>query len=438
MINPQAALLNQTLRDQTPTVHALLSARGRGVFYPKGGILKQASEAKGTTINATIGIAKEETGEAMHLASLMDQVNFSPDEVLPYLPSYGLQPLRQLWAEKIRAKNPELSAPISTPVVTSGLSHGLTNAAYLFLDPGDKLILADKFWGNYKLMFQNGFGVKFNTFNSFHNGGFDTESLRAKLAEGEIGKKVLLLNAPNNPTGYTPTVDEAAEIVEILHQAAVAGNKLLVILDDAYFGLVYEEGVLKHSLFTELSDLHENLLALKLDGATKEDYAWGIRVGFMTYGGKGLTPDSLAALEDKTAGVVRGTISITSHLSQRLVLHTYQSPTYTAEKQAKYNLLQKRYQTVQDILNKNSDQYNQYFTPLPFNSGYFMCVELAAGLEPDAVRRRLIEEFDTGVIATGPFLRLAYSSVPTEKLEALFTNLYHACQKLSPSETNTK
>ena len=48
------------------------------------------------------------------------------------------------------------------------------------------------------------------------------------------------------------------------------------------FGLVYENGIFKESLFSKLADLHENVLAVKVDGATKEDYAWGFRVGFIT------------------------------------------------------------------------------------------------------------------------------------------------------------
>ena len=36
-----------------------------------------------------------------------------------------------------------------------------------------------------------------------------------------------------------------------------------------------------------LVDLHPNVLGIKLDGATKEDYVWGFRVGFITFGFKG-------------------------------------------------------------------------------------------------------------------------------------------------------
>ena len=44
---------------------------------------------------------------------------------------------------------------------------------------------------------------------------------------------------------------------------------MVVIIDDAYFGLVYEEGVYTESIFVELANLSENVLAVKLDGPTK-------------------------------------------------------------------------------------------------------------------------------------------------------------------------
>ena len=53
----------------------------------------------------------------------------------------------------------------------------------------------------------------------------------------------MLLNFPNNPTGYTPTEAEAKALTAEIRKAAEAGNRIVVVLDDAYFGLVYEEGM---------------------------------------------------------------------------------------------------------------------------------------------------------------------------------------------------
>ena len=44
---------------------------------------------------------------------------------------------------------------------------------------------------------------------------------------------------------------------------------------------------------------HANLLAVRLDGPTKEMFAWALRVGFITYGVANGTPAVYKALEQK-------------------------------------------------------------------------------------------------------------------------------------------
>ena len=126
---------------------------------------------------------------------------------------------------------------------------------------------------------------------------------------------------------------------------AEAGKNIVVMIDDAYFGLVYEDGIYKESVFLT-ADAHPGILAVKIDGATKEDYAWGLRVGFLTYGFKGATPEAFKALEDKSAGAVRGNISNSSHLSQSLLLKTYEASEFQNWKAEKYETMAKRYQEV--------------------------------------------------------------------------------------------
>jgi aspartate/methionine/tyrosine aminotransferase len=299
---------------------------------------------------------------------------------------------------------------------------------YLFVNPGDEIIFTDKFWGNYNLTFDIGFGARMVSFNTFKNNEFDVESFQSAFTEN-VGKKIVLLNFPNNPAGYTPTTAEAQKIVDIIEKQANLGHEILVILDDAYFGLVYEEGVYQESLFSKLANLHPNVLTVKLDGVTKEDYAWGLRVGFITYGGKGLTPEVYQVLEQKTAGAVRATISNVAHLSQSLVLCAYNSESYAMDKQEKFNILQARYKKVKSVL--RNEKYRELFQPLPYNSGYFMCVELKPGLPAEAVRQKLLAKYDTGVIAIGDkLIRIAFASVPEKDIEELFENIYHACQEV--------
>lgn len=425
-MNPQAEELNVIIREKNTTVYELLSERGKNIFFPKKGILGQSAEAKGTRINATIGTAVEDDGSPMRLEAIASKISLDPSLIFPYAPSFGRPDIRKRWKEMIYEKNPSLAGvEISLPLVTNALTHGISMAGYMFLDAGDEVLSPDLFWGNYTLTLTHAYGANIVKFNLFKNGGFDLEALESKLNDGKIGKKVLLLNFPNNPSGYTPTQKEQDTIVEIIKKSAEKGNKMVVFTDDAYFGLGYEEGIAKESIFAPLSQLHENVLAVKIDGATKEDYVWGFRVGFLTYGIKGGDADLYGALESKTAGAIRGNISNAANISQSLLLEAFNSPEYAAQKAAKYNIMKQRYDAVKAVL--TDEKYKEYFTALPYNSGYFMCIKLAEGLEGEKMRKLLIEKYSIGVISLGNVLRLAFSAVAAKDIKALFDGIYSAC-----------
>lgn len=419
--NPLAEALNAELSANGCPVFDMLSAQGKAIFFPSKGILGQGAEAKGSEINATIGTALEDDGSPLTLPCVQKSLNLPKTSFL-YCPSSGEANLRAEWKKQMIIKNPSLAdKSFSTPVVTAALTHAISCAGYMFLDAGDEVIIPDLYWDNYELVFENGRGAKIVTFNTFKNGGFDTEALKAALANSKASKKVVLLNFPNNPTGYTATETEAVEIAKILTDCAAAGNKVVALLDDAYFGLVYEEGVTRESVFTKIVDAHENLLAVKLDGPTKEDYVWGFRVGFMSFGFKGATTAQLKALEQKAAGVVRGNISNAPSISQKILLAAYQSPEYAQEKAEKYATLKKRYDIIKNVL-ASHPEYTESFEPMPFNSGYFMCIK-PKGVDAEKLRQELIAKYSTGTIMLSGLIRLAFSAVPTEKLEKLFANI---------------
>jgi len=61
-MDSQAVSLNSIIEKQNKNVLQMLSDRGKGIFFPKLGILSQSAQAKGKNINATIGEAIEDNG----------------------------------------------------------------------------------------------------------------------------------------------------------------------------------------------------------------------------------------------------------------------------------------------------------------------------------------------------------------------------------------
>lgn len=429
-MDAQATTLNGIIEQENKHVIEMLSARGKNIFFPKLGILAQAAQAKGKSINATVGEGVEDDGSPMHLAEFDQLINLPSSQIFPYAPSFGKPELRKLWKEMIYKKNPSLGSTImSNPIATNGLTHGISMAGYMFVDSTDTVLVSDHYWENYNLIFENNYNAKVDTFKLFANGGFNVTAFSEKMKATQGNKVVVLLNFPNNPSGYTPLCSEIESIVSAIHEVAESGKNVVVLIDDAYFGLVYEEGVCTESIFVQLANLSERVLAVKMDGPTKEDYVWGFRVGFVSYGVKNGTSALYEALENKTAGAVRGNISNISQLSQSLLYQAYSSPSYQDHKVQKYQVLKQRY----DILRKevNKPEYQDYFEALPFNSGYFMCVEPKNGLLAEDIRKQLLEKYSTGVIVLGNVIRLAFSAVPKDRIPELVENIYKACKDLT-------
>ncbi|WP_338788322.1 aminotransferase class I/II-fold pyridoxal phosphate-dependent enzyme [Metabacillus sp. FJAT-53654] len=419
-MNELAQALNNSMKEDNEHVYNMLSQLGKELFYPKG-ILSQSAEAgkKAHRFNATIGIATE-NNQPMHFQHIQNLFGdkIAPKDLFPYAPPQGKEDLRKVWKKKILNDNPSLNEElVGSPVVTNALTHGLSIVADLFVDEGNPIILPDKYWGNYNITFKVRRGGTVTTYPLFNEAdGFNVDGLREAIqSQKAAGKVVVLLNFPNNPTGYTPLESEAKEIVAVLKEAAEEGINVVALIDDAYFGLFYEDSI-KESIFSLLADAHERILAIKVDGATKENYVWGFRVGFITYASKSAAV--LNALEQKTKGIIRGTISSGSHPSQSIILQSLQSNEFNVEKEQKFALMKRRADKTKEVLAK--EEYQKYWTYYPFNSGYFMCLKLN-NINAEELRLHLLDKYGVGTISINSTdLRIAFSCVEDSDIEELF------------------
>jgi len=435
-MNPLAKELNDKLSKENSFVYEMLSKRGKELFFPKG-ILSQSAEAKvkAKKFNATIGIATED-GVAMHLSCIKKHLEtIKPNDAFPYAPASGKPELRKKWQEKLLIDNPSLGGKtFSLPLVTSAITHGLSLAGDLFVDEGDIILLPDKLWGNYRLIFSVRLRAILKTFPLYNERNrFNTDGLKKAIEEmaKEKSKLLILLNFPNNPTGYSITPREAEDISKMLKEVSSKGLNLIVISDDAYFGLFYDDEVMKESLFAHIANLDKKILAIKLDGATKEQYVWGFRVGFITFGigGEGDKGAIYNALEKKTMGAIRGGISNCPHLSQTLVLKALESEEFTKEKKEKYEVMKARAFKVKEVL--QNDKYKDAWTYYPFNSGYFMCLKLRS-VNAETLRQHLLTQYGIGVISVGDTdIRVAFSCIEVDDIKELFDLIHQGVKDLS-------
>ena len=422
-----AVKLNETLKGTC--AYDLLSDYGLRMYVPKG-IIVQSAEAKqkATKYNATIGVALE-NGTAMYIPAM--KACFAPDmkagEIFPYAPMGGVPALRKIWKEDMVSKNPLLEGKsISLPIVTSGLTNSLSIVCSLFLENGGDVVLPDMYWENYNLILDEQRQANKILFPLFKDGKFNTLGLDQAIDSADDCVTVML-NFPNNPTGYTPTDAESDAITAILKKHADYGKRITLITDDAYFGLFFDDEPCKQSLFAKVCDLSENILAVKCDAATKEEAVWGFRIAFVTYGCKGFTDEQYDALMQKTMGAIRGSLSSCSLSAQNILLKGMADPNHAADKALGIKKIGERYFELKRALKKHAK--DDYLKALPFNSGYFMLFWCACDAEK--LRTLLMDEFQTGVIRCDDHhVRLAFSSVDAPKIEGLIDTVYTAASKL--------
>ena len=428
MINPLAQELNDALKGTTPG--ELLSDVGTRLYFPKG-LIAQSAEAKklGKTANGTIGTTVVE-GKPIMLPSIKKYVpDLTSSELVGYAPTAGNPDLRAMWKESIIRKNPLLKdKKFSLPVVVPGLTAGISYLADLFLDETKPLVAADPSWDNYVLIAEARRNAKFVQFKMFKDGKFNIEGLKETMQkQAESGSVRILLNFPQNPSGYSPTSGEAKQLVSIVKEIAEKGAKVMVWCDDAYFGLNYEDNIEKQSLFAYLCDLHENVLAAKIDGPTKEDFAWGFRTGFITFGCKGLSDAQYEALVKKLMAAIRSSVSCAATPSQSLILKAASDGKLEEEKAEFRKILERRYKLVRDFV---STHESKFIKPLPFNSGYFMSFDTMS-IDAEKLRQKLLNDRGIGTISIdAKTLRVAFSSLDEEKINIVYQAIYDIADEL--------
>jgi aspartate/methionine/tyrosine aminotransferase len=431
-----AAALNEDLLAGAPALRAALSPLGERAYFPRE-IPFQATEARGALRNATIGQITDGRGNVLAPPALSERLaGLAPADknvALLYSPIEGLAELRDRWTEWQRRD--ASSAPAATrPIVTAGISHAIALAADLFAAADRDVAVPGPFWGNYRQIFGTRYGARIVTAPLLEGDGLDTEVFERLLGDGNA-PAIAVINFPSNPGGYSPTASERERLVASL--CRVASRRVVVALcDDAYHGLVYDPNIPESSLFWDLASAHQNLVAVKADGVTKELAFFGGRVGFLTFG---IPPGTAAALaiEEKVKGLIRTSIGSPVAASQAIVLAALRDETLHQQVASTRALLAERYAVLREALAGLSPGSLQV---RPFNSGCFALLEIdaALGVDAEAVRAGLLEHESTGVIAIDDrYLRLAFCSLAADVLPDLVVRVEREVRRLAAGRRAT-
>lgn len=213
-----------------------------------------------------------------------------------YLPSNGIPPLRQAFAEKMRKKN---GIPIGSDdevIVTNGGTHALFAVFQAILEPGDEVIIPDPEWPPTMAIVKQAGGVPVQVPLR--------EDLGWRWAIAEVEKaltpktRVLYLNSPNNPTGGVLTRADLEALARIARD-----RNLLVVSDEAYEDVVFKG---EHVSIASLPGMYDRTIPCY---TMSKSYAiTGVRVGYFAI--------QNAALRDRAAKVVLYSTTNVSSIAQ--------------------------------------------------------------------------------------------------------------------------
>lgn len=187
-----------------------------------------------------------------------------------YGPAAGEPRLREAIAQKLQKDN-GLCYGAENVIVTNGGKHSLFDLMLAIIDPGDEVIIPTPFWVSYPEMVKlaGGSPVMIPT----------DEKSQFKITPAQLQQaitpktKLFIINSPSNPTGMVYTPAELAALAEV-----VVANDLLVVSDEIYEKLVYDET--KHVSIGALSpEIYERTLVSS--GFAKAYAMTGWRVGWL-------------------------------------------------------------------------------------------------------------------------------------------------------------
>ena len=450
---------------KTPFYDAF-SDLGKRIFLPEGIFYWSARAKKEADIDGTIGSAfgfeKDfiDGGSSdwlpCYLKDIKNYTKLSVKEIVPYAPIGGIVNIREIWKKWIVTKSSyddkkekdkidKLNKYISLPLITAGVTNGIYSCCALFLNPGEFIISPNKRWENYDTIINRYIGARIKSFEFFKNKKLNIEGLKDAIDEvAKVQDKILLiLNFPNNPTGYNPTLEESKELISLLRKSQKSlGKPIIVLVDDAYEPYVYSNNVLNRSLFYDLHQLEENIIPIKLDGITKELLLYSGRIGFVTLGLKSKWVKNDEELEklknelnNKLEGINRSTISncniFYQSLTEKLFKEVGTDKIVETRNKIK-NLLKARYEKINAELSKIDDPH---ISIDPNSGGFFLFINLDPNkFKATELADHLLKKYKVGVI---PFedidenvngIRIAYCSIDLGKITE-FKNRIHQALK---------
>ncbi|MHA1148487.1 MAG: pyridoxal phosphate-dependent aminotransferase [Promethearchaeota archaeon] len=188
--------------------------------------------------------------------------------ITQYAPTRGVPELLQLLEKKIRVINNIETNWKDNIIMGNGGSNAITFAFATVFNPGDEIILNSPNFVSY-FYCSKFFGIAIKEIERNKNFSINLDKIKTAITKKT---KAILINSPNNPTGYALTKKELEEICDL-----VVEHDLYLISDEVYENYVYDD--VKHISPASLEGMFDRVITL--NAMSKMYSATGFRLGYV-------------------------------------------------------------------------------------------------------------------------------------------------------------
>lgn len=376
-------------------------------------------------INSTIGALLEDDGGLSIMKTAMEALKNLPDaEIAAYAPISGLPDFLEAAKTAVfRDYRPQSHIrAVSTPGGTGGIRHAVWN----YMEPGDTMLTTDWFWAPYRTITDE-HGRKMTTFTLFdEKNAFNMASFKEKVHElaDQQERVLIVLNTPaHNPTGYSLTDEEWAEVLTFLASVVEhRSKKVIVYVDIAYIDFA---GDLKTSrgFMKQFEGLPENLLVLIGYSMSKAFTFYGLRSGALLC----VTSSEEVAdeFESSAAFSSRGVWSNGTRGAQKVLANVYNDPKLLEEVEAeRAGFVELMFERARAFVDEAAEID---LTIFPYRAGFFITIPCEKPAEVAAE----LEKQNLFLLPMAKGLRFAACAVSAEKCKVSAQLIKKAIDKIN-------
>jgi len=232
---------------------------------PKSKIRELFDLAAGRTDVISLGIGQPDFSTPN--PAIQGNINALNKKITYYAPTRGVPELLQQIEIKLKALNNIKCDCKENIIITNGDSQAITLTFASLFNPGDELIICSPNFISY-FYCAIFFGVKVIEVERNDDFSINISKIRNSITSKT---KAILINSPNNPTGYALTLYELKELANIVEK-----YDLYLISDEVYENYIYDGT--KHTSPASLEHMFERTITL--NAMSKLFSATGFRLGY--------------------------------------------------------------------------------------------------------------------------------------------------------------